>query len=238
MRYGQVRDKSLKLINQKSLAGADIARTYNNQADYLRRIPDLVDDAQNIIASLAYRPIQANCELRLEQTRDRLGMPTYRLPEDLLDIRPGGLLVVEDNQKPMRYDTGWARTDETHIILPKKTKDFKGRVFLEYYRRPRSVLDCNEECCCEDTCTCKDENLSSDEPLDCAFLDNSPETHSAIPYYVAAHLVLNEDAFVYSSLYNEWVSRLEMLVQAPQPHRHLVEDAYGLDDVYFTGGEY
>lgn len=31
MTYGEVRDRALKLVNQYSLAGAQIAESYNNQ---------------------------------------------------------------------------------------------------------------------------------------------------------------------------------------------------------------
>ena len=236
MNYGQVRDESLRLFNQFSIAGTEIEGTYNNQADYLRRIPALIDEAQYIIAT-QYRKIEEHKELRTDPTRDYLGMPTYKLPDDILDIMPGGLLVVHDNPHQMfRYDSGWEKVDRHHIILPKRPKHFKGRLFLQYYRNPRSIMDCQngEECpITGGTCDCTDGEYG--QPPDCAVLDNDPETHIPIPYYVAAFLVLGEDQATHYALYNQWMAMLPGLVQAPQPHRSIVEDAYDLGHCYDWG---
>ena len=53
MNYGQVRDQVLKLLNQYSVAGDKVDGSYNNQADYLLRIPELVNDAMTEIATTA-----------------------------------------------------------------------------------------------------------------------------------------------------------------------------------------
>lgn len=332
MNYGQVRDQALMLVNKYTLAGDKIARTYNNQADYLIRIPSLVDEAMQIIAS-GPRRIQEYRELRLDPTADRLGAPTYTLPEDLMDIVPGGLLVVENPYETPRYDSGWARPDEWHIVFPKRDmRHFHGRVFLEYFRNPHSIMECvncgmtldGESLSVptgatgirvaghtdkqtpvvklvsggtETNVTLTMQNAAKlngmtgevealdmvlqkqnkvgvgtvtagttikvsgwakpgdgvfaftnasgivsvqrapTEPPDCAELDNAVETHFPIPYYVAAHLVLDEDAFAYASLENEWTSKIQRLYQLPQPYRHIVEDSYGLDH-YYDWGDY
>ena len=44
--------------------------------------------------------------------------------------------------------------------------------------------------------------------------DNVPETHYAIPYYVAAHLVMYDDFSVYASLYNEFETKLARFAEA------------------------
>lgn len=48
-----VQDITLQLINQYSIAGSLVSASYNNQQDYLLRIPLLVNDAQNYIATTA-----------------------------------------------------------------------------------------------------------------------------------------------------------------------------------------
>ena len=63
-------------------------------------------------------------------------------------------------------------------------------------------------------------------PHDDLLLDNAPETHRAIPYYAAAHLLLHEDAFAYATLMNEWQTQLLSLYRLPQPSRSVVTDAY------------
>ena len=243
MTYGQVRDQALMLINQYSLAGDQIASTYNNQADYRVRIPALIDEAMLIIAS-SYRRLEEYKELRVDPTRDALGMPTYKLPDDIMDIMPGGLLVVKENPHRMfRYDSGWEKVDRHHIILPKRGKHFKGRLFLQYYRNPRSVWQCCSDCCEQmDDCVCSctptthgTGTTATKEPPDCVVLDNDPETHIPIPYYVAAFLVMGEDQASHYALYNQWIAMLPGLMQAPQPHRAIVEDSYGLDHMYDWG---
>jgi hypothetical protein len=333
LNYGQVRDASLKLFNQYSLAGKDIADTYNNQADYLRRIPELVDDAMWEIAS-GPRRIRAAKQLVEERGREEGPFLRYSLPNDLMDIIPGGLFTYKNGQRcefpwdQMHYQTGYDRLDEKRILIPRDLA--RGELWLEYYRKPRRVMDSvNEGLTLEDEVltvpagatsviiaghteheeprlrllndgeyenvtltTTQAQTLSGEtgkvkqlnaflkkdymtgvatvtagdtirmtgwakpgdavyafmngntvvsfaeaptEPDDDLELDNEPETHTPVPYYVAAHLVQGEDSFWYASLYNEWRTKLEFLGQAPQPHRHTVSDVYGLARTYDWG---
>ena len=55
MTYGELRDRVLMLLNQSSVAGGKIQVTYNNQADYLARLPGAVDDALLYLATTARR---------------------------------------------------------------------------------------------------------------------------------------------------------------------------------------
>ena len=55
MTYGQMRDRILMLLNQYSIAGGKIKVTYNNQADYLARVPAAVNDALVYLATTARR---------------------------------------------------------------------------------------------------------------------------------------------------------------------------------------
>lgn len=206
MNYGEVRDRSLKLVNQYSIAGETIAESYNNQADYLLRIPPLVNDAQSIIAS-GPRQIRESKELNRCNARDFGAFWEYPLPRDLLEIAPGGLLVLDGEH--IFYESEYACPDDKRILVP---KGVTGTLQLEYFRRPRPL---------------------SVSPTDDEELDNNRMTHQAIPYYVAAHLVLQEDAFAYASLYNEWQSQLSGMYLRPQPHRGVVRNAYG--DIYGMG---
>ena len=54
-----------------------------------------------------------------------------------------------------------------------------------------------------------------------------------IPYYVAAHLVMEDDAFRYASLYNEFENKVARMTPAPYTEIQEVYDAYGTWD----GGE-
>ena len=55
MTYGQMRDRVLMLLNQYSIAGGKIRVTYNNQADYLARVPGAVNEALVYLATTARR---------------------------------------------------------------------------------------------------------------------------------------------------------------------------------------
>ena len=64
-------------------------------------------------------------------------------------------------------------------------------------------------------------------PEDSAELDNTPEVHSIIPYYVAAHLVMYDDAFRYASLWNEFETRLGRLTEPVFTESEPIQDVYG-----------
>ena len=176
MTYGQIRDAALKLLQQYSLGDAPIPRTYNEQGDDLRRIPELVDDAMWIIAS-GPRRIHAAKPLERLPERDRGGMMCCSLPQNLMEIVPGGLLVLEEG------------------------------------RRPRA--------CCDAIAA------GQTEPCDQYDLDNTPDAHRAVPYYVAAQLALREDETVHAALLRQWQEMLLRLAPLPQPRRHLIGDVYG-----------
>ncbi len=55
MNYGQLKKQVMQLIFSESIAGNEIPETYNNQADYLRMIPGLVNDGQIYIATTVMR---------------------------------------------------------------------------------------------------------------------------------------------------------------------------------------
>lgn len=205
MTYGEVRDAALKLLHRYSIGDEPIPRTYNDQGDVLRRIPELVDDAMTLIAS-GPRRIYAACRLRRERARDCGGMMCVTLPEDLMELKPGGLLVLSDGEA--RYESGFVRLDERRLLLP----DCAGEVWLEYFRRPRSCLASLP--------------AGQTEPADCTALDNAPETHRAVAYYVAAQLALYEDVSEYTALLQAWHEQLARLTPRPQGHRSIVGDAY------------
>lgn len=330
MRYGEVCNAALQLMNQYSLAGDTIPRSYNNQSDYYGRMAQLVDDAMMVIAE-GPRRIRAVKKLDCEHGKEQGPYLRYVLPEDLMEVIPGGLFVYspEGTRRPleMHYQTGYDRLDERRILLPRELA--KQEVWLEYYRRPRSVLaDVNAglalyetevavpssatsirvaghmahhtpavkavtasgktpleltltpaQCLNGETGRDKSLNaiLKSDyvvgaanvslsgaqtvrvtgwarpgdavyaflnntssvvafataptEPDEDLVLDNAPETHRPIPYYVAAYLLMPEDAFAYASLHNQWQNLLGGLYEQPRPERGIIEDAYaGLSD--------
>ena len=199
MNYKWARDFALQLINQYSVAGVKVPETYNNQADYLVRIPKLLDDAQMYAATTA-APILVSEDLKNLRCDENGEWFTYTLPEGCWQICSGGLIRYDGDtfQRFHRYHP----VGENKIAVP---RDLTGEVRVEYYRYPRMLGD-----------TPKDE----DE------LDNQRPVQMALPYYVAAQLVMQDDAFAFSALSNEFETRLARLTERPHTDIHVVEDVY------------
>ena len=95
MTYGEARDKTLQLINSYSLGGRVIESSYNEQQDYLNRIPGLLNDAMMFIA-MNIRPIQAQEPLDYKYAERVGGMYLFDLPTDFYEIDTAGQLVLSD----------------------------------------------------------------------------------------------------------------------------------------------
>ena len=200
MNYKWAKDFTLQLINQYSVAGQKIADTYNNQADYLNRIPALLDDAQMQAATTtaSIRELDNINNLRCDDNGSWL---VYTLPENCWQMSSGGLIQY-DGEEFRRFHR-YHPVGKNKIAVP---KGITGEVQVEYLRYP-CLLGANP----------KDE----DE------LDNTLAVQMALPYYAAAQLVMLDDAFAFSALSNEFESRLARLAERPHTDLNTVEDAYG-----------
>ena len=208
MTYGQLKKLVTQLIFSESIAGTEIQPTYNNQADYLRMIPGLVNDGMMYIATTVKRipemiPLS---ELTYEEmpNGDRL----YTLPEDFWRMHNGGIVWP----KPISWNATayerfhWYRIYANNKLLVPSRVPNLDEMLVEYYRYPHPL---------------------SDEPEDTDELDNTPDTQAALPYYVAAHLVLYDDPFRYSALYNAFETRLSRITEPVTTEYSMVDDVYG-----------
>ena len=187
MTYGWVKNYALQLINRYSLSGNILPSHYNDQQDYLNRIPALVDDAVMYIATTV-RPIP-DCIKLSELAGEELGeYMVYEPPAGLYKFKSGGIVCAADGG--MRRFNAANILGNGKIIIPRELESG----ILEYYRYPHAL---------------------SDPPADSEELDNTPDTHTAVPYYVAAHLMLDDNEFGYTALYNEFEAKLERL-ELPQ----------------------
>lgn len=222
MTYGQVKNQVLQLLNQYSVAGTMVASSYNNQQDYLNRIPALVNDATLEIATTA-RKIPAVLTLRVPEPPDPEAGETededvpavaceefgdryrFELPEDFYQFKTGDTFVTTEDGHVM-HTNRYQIEGRKYLLIPKK--DFeKGRVYtITYYRYPKLLADTPE---------------AEDE------LDNVPETHYAIPYYVAAFLVIHDDNFQFSAFYNKYEDKLQKMGPGASAEAHAVGDVYG-----------
>lgn len=204
MTYGQIRDRALQLIDQYSMAGQTVALSYNNQADYVKKIPGLINDALELLFT-TYRRIRASAALPT-LSRVMFGPnDAYVLPDDFWQMSSAGMVTFDDNGGIVRWHK-YHMLEERMFVLDGEAPF---PLIVEYYRHPR---------------------LLGDNPKDTDNLDGPIEMQMVIPYYVAAHLVLLDNSFAYATLYNEFEARAQRLIELPQAEVNIVEDRYGAEN--------
>jgi len=211
MTFGECRDLSLNLIHQETIAGTVIPGTYDNQQDYLNKIPGLVNAAQMEIATTT-KPIPEEVtlgDLKLDgRYEEKNGNYIYDLSALNMWQRRGSGLIVPipyrgyfQGLRHGRYNR-MRMVGNTRLILPECLPD---DTILEYYRYPWQL---------------------STPADDADVLDNTLEAQMAVPYYVAAHVVMYDDAFLYATLQNEYTAKREALRELPHTEIDTVEDVY------------
>ena len=198
MKYADIKREVLSHINQYTMAGAVVAPSYNNQADYLNRIPVLVNEALvNIRTLVKPEPVL----YPLEGGEAYGGMVRYRLPEDFWHLCSGGVSVIRDGK--FRRSNDYRVLAGRYLLVPEE-----GRYTAEYFRYPEQLP--------------LDKTLTEDYEL-----REDPEVIQTATYYAAAYLVLQEDEFAFASLYNDYESRLGRISPGITAEVQTVEDAYG-----------
>lgn len=207
MNYGQLKRTVMQLVFSESIAGNEIPVTYNNQADYLRMIPALVNDGMMYIATTVKR-IPEMIPLSDLDKEEKGGYYMYTMPENFWRMHNGGIVWphqgFDGNIIYERYH--WYRLYANDKLMVPANVPNLDEMMLEYYRYPVML---------------------GDDPLDNTELDNTPETHAALPYYVAAQLVLYDDPFRYSALWNAFETRLGRITEPITTEYNRVDDAYG-----------
>ena len=200
MKYADIKRAVLSHINQYTMAGAQVAPTYNNQADYLNRIPVLLNEALVNIRTLV-KPIPV--VLPLTDGEPYGGMIRYELPTDCWTIKTGGVSVIRDGR--FRRTNQYRLQGRKYILVPDD-----GEYTVEYYRYPVQ--------------------LPLDSTLTDSYeVEEDPEVIQAATYYASAYLVLQEDEFAYATLYNDYESRLGRISPGITAEVQPVEDSYGLN---------
>jgi hypothetical protein len=198
MTYGELKSRVLELIFSYSVAGNQIPATYNNQADYIAMIPGLVNNGQMDIATSVKRiPAVAFLDdLENEQVGERV---LYKLPADCWFPFPGGLLF----SRSWRYERFFGyRMIAGKIELPFRAPE---GLALEYWRYPERV---------------------SAQTADSAELDNTPDVHECLVFYVAAHLLAYDDAYRYTVFLNMYEERRKRLREPVWIEPGPIEDVY------------
>lgn len=200
MNYGQLKADILRLINQYSVAGEKVAVTYNNQQDYINRMPALVNDALIYIATTARRLQEVAALSEPEEMGNWL---VYTLPEDHWQLCPSGVIYVDGNGE-LRRTSRYRMLGENRLAVPKPERALQ----VEYFRYP---------------------TLLREIPDDNDYIDCPVEAQSAVAFYVAAHLEIFDDPYIQATFYNEFENKLSRLGPVPVATVGTVEDAYGAD---------
>lgn len=197
MLYSEIKRATLGHINRHTIAGSPVASSYNNQADYENRIPQLINSALVNIRTLVKPDPVVRALLAGEAYGDYI---RYRLPEDFWSLRTGGVTVLRDGR--FQHTNNYQLMGKDYILTPKDS----GSYTVEYYRYPPQLP------------------LKPDDSYE---LDEDLEVIQTATYYAAANLALHDDSFVYASLYNDYESRLGRISKgALRAEVQPVQDAY------------
>lgn len=196
MTYGEMKDFVLQLLNEYSVAGSETAVSYNNKADLVARIPALTRDGLYYVATTVRR-LRAVADLAEPETvGDTL---VYDLPDDFYQIA-GGLLRLDGGgvSRFRNYQLAAGR----QVLIPKSEQ---GRFKVEYFRYPVT---------------------SAGVPADDDFLDCPPEAQTAVAYYVAAHLAMEDNNYLHGALYNEFEMKMLRLQEGQFLECGVTENVY------------
>ena len=212
MTYGQFKDRVLQLIFSYSIAGDNIELSYNNQADYVKMIPALLNSCQSYIYQI--KKIEDSIMLKDLDWEDMDGdLRMYFLPDDCLKMKPGLIMPRHHRYQGRVFErfNGYRLFGGDRFIAPKNLPE---DTIMEYWKRGLPIPD---------------------NPPDSYVLKNPDEVNDIMPFYVAAFVVMYDDAFRYAALYNEFETRLQRLMLNPA-----YTEVNEIFDVYggFDGPEY
>lgn len=196
--YPDIQRQTLELINQATMGGAPIGSAYNNQVDYEKRIPHLINIAVRSITTTAKRIVKV---ATLTGGTEMAGGRTYRLPRDFYQLKSGGVYAMPSDG-PLLGLTQF-RLLGRELYVPASAQ---GPVLLEYYAYPPELPS---------------------SPGEYDELDVDPEVLDAAQVYAAAQLVSGENEYLYASLYNDYESRLSRISQGVVAQPVPVQDQYG-----------
>lgn len=215
MTIRQCMDAALQLLNQYSIAGSIVPLSYNDQADTENRMLNLINDAQMQIATTV-KPIDASVVIEVPEPESNvpLGEISTKMPDGFnhstaIYFKPLNDFVTR-TVDARKYK--WVGDDT--LILPDRPAGTYTVVYNRYPERYDSTTD-----------------------VDTTELDNTPDTHEIIPYFVAAMIAVDENPKTYYAMYNVWETRLARLGQKPAhatPNEMI--DVYGFG--YFGGIDY
>lgn len=224
MTIKECKDAAYQLLNHYSIAGDIVPLTYNDQQDDDNRMLNLINDAQMYIAT-SIKPIStfetvvvpvldksvpyAEIEVNMPEDFDEI-IAIYFFPALDANGRPvegGGGKDCCCTQQFMKNWRSYRWLGDKILYLPNRPA---GTYKIEYARYPVRYTA---------------------ETPETTELDNTPDTHPPIPYYVAAMIAVEENPKLYYALYNVWETRLARLVERKKPYANVNQicDVYGFN---------
>lgn len=204
MTYGELKDRVLQLIFSYSIAGDTIELSYNNQADYVKMIPGLLNACQTEVYQL--KKIYDSVKLKdLDHEQEDDGLVLYHLPDDCITMTPGLIIPRNRGGRPVfERSMDYKLFGGDKMFCPAGLPD---NTILEYQKRGTPVP------------------MRIDDNY---VLRNPDEVNELIPFYIAAFVVVYDDPFRYSVFYNEFETRLQRLSATPTyVEKTQVTDVYG-----------
>lgn len=196
MLYSEIKRATLSHLNQYSIAGTQIAASYNNQADYLNRIPLLINEGLvNVRTLVKPDPVL----FQLEEGELVGDLVRYKLPENCWSLKSGSVSVIQNGR--FCKTNNYRLQGNDYILVPEDA----GSYTVEYYKYPE---------------------LLPASPAEDYDLEEDIEVIHAATYYAAANLVLHDDPTTYSLLYNDYESRMSRISPGVRAEIQPVQDAY------------
>lgn len=201
MKYNEFRSFVLQLLNMYSARGSEFTERYNDQSDYLLRIPGLYNAAMLELATEA-SPLVGVMEKSDADIDRQNGFVEMTVPEDFLSMTGDGIPMVDRDGRMTRVK-GYYMVGADKVLI---RKDLYQNGILEYHRAPKRL------------------NMDASAVDEETTLDGTREMQTAAAYYVAGMLVMQEDAFSYAALRNEYDDKLtQMKRRLRMEHFHVVD---------------
>lgn len=196
MTYGEFRKFVMQLINQFSQRGVELTDSYNDQTDYFIRIPGLYNACMLELAADA-SPLIAIMSPNENTVVREHGFVIVPEPADFLRMSEDGLPMMVCGQMT-RVKGYWAAGGKIAF-----REDLYDHAILEYCRQPTRL---------------------GEDPTDSTTLDGNIEMQTAAAYYVAAMLVMQDDAFAYAALRNEYDDRFSAMKKRLRAENFFIVD--------------
>lgn len=200
MTYGEFKQFVLSLINQATIRGDEIEDSYNDQADYTLRIPMLYNDAAGKVATEG-KAYVATMDLDSVEKEDAGNGFTIITP-------PDGFIKMTGDGIPLVRGGRMTRLQRYYMVGNKLyVRNDLMRGVIEYEKEPDMLP------------------ITPDENTE---LDGDREQQFCAAYYVAAMIIAQADAFMYSVLMNEYNDRLNNMKTRLWAETFEINDAMGV----------